>query len=64
MKLRVPTAIAASLALSLAAPVAAFAQEAPSPFRSVEAQTFTANDRLGPVDADLLAPYVEEFKRG
>jgi aryl-alcohol dehydrogenase-like predicted oxidoreductase len=27
-------------------------------------QTFTANDRLGPVDADLLAPYVEEFKRG
>ena len=27
-------------------------------------QTFTANDRLGPVDADLLTPYVEAFKRG
>lgn len=27
-------------------------------------QTFTANDLLGPVDKDLLAPYVEEFKRG
>lgn len=44
MKLRVPTAIAVSLALSLAAPAAAFAQEAPSPFRSVEAQTFNAHD--------------------
>lgn len=27
-------------------------------------QTFTANDRLGPADSDLLAPYIEEFKRG
>jgi len=27
-------------------------------------QTFTANDRLGPADTDLLASYVEEFKRG
>lgn len=27
-------------------------------------QTFTANDRLGKVDSDLLASYVEEFKRG
>lgn len=27
-------------------------------------QTFTANDRLGPVDTDLLSSYVEEFKRG
>ena len=27
-------------------------------------QTFTANDLLGPVDRDLLTPYVEEFKRG
>lgn len=27
-------------------------------------QTFTANDRLGPTDTDLLASYVEEFKRG
>jgi aryl-alcohol dehydrogenase-like predicted oxidoreductase len=27
-------------------------------------QTFTANDRLGPADRDLLTPYVEEFKRG
>jgi aryl-alcohol dehydrogenase-like predicted oxidoreductase len=27
-------------------------------------QTFTANDRLGPTDTDLLKPYVEEFKRG
>ncbi len=27
-------------------------------------QTFTANDRLGPADADLLTPYVEDFKRG
>ena len=27
-------------------------------------QTFTANDRLGPADADLLTPYVEAFKRG
>ncbi|OYX01116.1 MAG: aldo/keto reductase, partial [Rhizobiales bacterium 32-66-8] len=27
-------------------------------------QTLTANDRLGPADRDLLAPYVEEFKRG
>ena len=44
MKLRVPAAIAASLALSLAAPAAAFAEEASSPFRSVEAQTFSAND--------------------
>lgn len=44
MKFRVPAAIAASLALSVAAPAAAFAQEAPSPFRSVEAQSFTADD--------------------
>ena len=27
-------------------------------------QVFTANDRLGPIDTDLLASYVEEFKRG
>ena len=27
-------------------------------------QTFTAHDRLGPADRDLLTPYVEEFKRG
>ncbi|MET3927928.1 aldo/keto reductase [Devosia sp. 2618] len=27
-------------------------------------QTFTANDRLGPADRDLLTPYVEDFKRG
>jgi len=27
-------------------------------------QTYTANDRLGAVDSDLLAPYVEAFKRG
>lgn len=27
-------------------------------------QTFTANDRLGKADTDLLAPYVEDFKRG
>jgi aryl-alcohol dehydrogenase-like predicted oxidoreductase len=26
-------------------------------------QTFTANDRLGPADQDLLGSYVEEFKR-
>ncbi|WP_172124465.1 MULTISPECIES: aldo/keto reductase [unclassified Devosia] len=26
-------------------------------------QTFTANDRLGPIDQDLLGSYVEEFKR-
>lgn len=27
-------------------------------------QTFTANDRLGPADQDLLSTYVEDFKRG
>ncbi|WP_137150666.1 aldo/keto reductase [Devosia sp. FKR38] len=27
-------------------------------------QTYTANDRLGAADADLLTPYVEAFKRG
>ncbi|WEK04396.1 MAG: aldo/keto reductase [Candidatus Devosia phytovorans] len=27
-------------------------------------QTFTANDRLGAADRDLLTPYVEDFKRG
>lgn len=27
-------------------------------------QSFTAQDRLGPVDLTLLAPYLEEFKRG
>ena len=63
MKLRVPTAIAASLALSLAAPVAAFAQEAPSPFRSVEAQTFTANDlqRYGLSDEQIAT--VESYQQ-
>lgn len=62
MKLRVPAAIAASLALSLAAPVA-FAQEAPSPFRSVEAQSFTANDlqRYGLSDEQLAT--VESYQQ-
>ncbi|KKB78271.1 aldo/keto reductase [Devosia soli] len=27
-------------------------------------QSFTAQDRLGPVDLDLIAPYAEEFSRG
>lgn len=27
-------------------------------------QSFTAQDRLGPVDLDLIGPYAEEFKRG
>lgn len=27
-------------------------------------QSFTAQDRLGPVDRDLISPYAEEFKRG
>lgn len=56
MKLRVPTAIVASLALTqLAVPVTSFAQEAPSPFRSVEAQTFSANDlqRYGLSDDEI-----------
>lgn len=45
MKFRVPTAIVASLALTqLAVPMGAFADEAPSTFRSVEAQTFSSTD--------------------
>lgn len=62
MKLRVPAAIAASLALSLAAPVA-FAQEAPSPFRSVEAQSFSANDlqRYGLSDEQIAT--VESYQQ-
>jgi aryl-alcohol dehydrogenase-like predicted oxidoreductase len=27
-------------------------------------QSFTAQDRLGPIDLDLIGPYAEEFKRG
>ena len=27
-------------------------------------QTFTAQDRLGPIDRDLIAPYAEDLKRG
>ena len=27
-------------------------------------QSFTAHDRLGPIDLDLIGPYAEEFKRG
>jgi aryl-alcohol dehydrogenase-like predicted oxidoreductase len=27
-------------------------------------QSFTAQDRLGPADRDLISPYAEEFKRG
>lgn len=63
MKLRVPAAIAASLALSMAAPAAAFAQEAPSPFRSVEAQSFSANDlqRYGLTDEQIAA--VESYQQ-
>jgi len=63
MKLRLPTAIALSLALSLSAPVAAFAQEASSPFRSVEAQTFSANDlqRYGLSDEQIAA--VESYQQ-
>lgn len=63
MKLRVPTAIALSLALSLSAPVAAFAQEAPSPFRSVDAQTFSANDlqRYGLSDEQIAT--VEAYQQ-
>ena len=55
MKIRIPTAIAASLALALAAPGAALAQEAQSPFRSVEAQTFSETDlqRYGLSDEQL-----------
>lgn len=62
MKLRVPTALAASLALSLAAPAAAFAQEA-SPFRSVEAQSFSANDlqRYGLTDEQIAT--VEAYQQ-
>lgn len=62
MKFRVPAAIAASLALSLAAPVA-FAQEAPSPFRSVEAQSFSANDlqRYGLSDEQIAT--VESYQQ-
>ncbi|MFN4184886.1 MAG: hypothetical protein ACK4M6_08860 [Hyphomonas sp.] len=62
MKLRVPAAIAASLALSLAGPVA-FAQEAPSPFRSVEAQSFSANDlqRYGLSDEQIAT--VESYQQ-
>ena len=63
MKLRVPAAIAASLALSMAAPAAAFAQEAPSPFRSVEAQSFSAADlqRYGLTDEQIAA--VESYQQ-
>ena len=63
MKLRLPTAIALSLALSLSAPVAAFAQEASSPFRSVVAQTFSANDlqRYGLSDEQIAA--VESYQQ-
>ena len=63
MKLRLPTAIALSLALSLSAPVAAFAQEASSPFRTVEAQTFSANDlqRYGLSDEQIAA--VESYQQ-
>ena len=63
MKLRLPTAIALSLALSLSAPVAAFAQEASSPFPSVEAQTFSANDlqRYGLSDEQIAA--VESYQQ-
>lgn len=56
MKLRAPAAIALSLALTqLAVPAAAIA-EAPSTFRSVEAQAFTASDlsRYG-LSADEVA---------
>ena len=63
MKLRVPAAIVASLALSMAAPAAAFAQEAPSPFRSVEAQSFSAADlqRYGLTDEQIAA--VESYQQ-
>jgi aryl-alcohol dehydrogenase-like predicted oxidoreductase len=27
-------------------------------------QSFTAQDRLGPIDLDLIGPYLEDFKRG
>lgn len=63
MKLRVPTALAASLALSIAAPAAAFAQEAASPFRSVEAQSFSASDlqRYGLTDEQIAT--VESYQQ-
>lgn len=45
MKLRLPAAIVMSLALpAFALPATAAPPEAPSPFRSVEAQTFSAAD--------------------
>lgn len=44
MKLRVATAVAMSLALTQFAVPVATAQEAPSPFRSVEAQSFSNAD--------------------
>ncbi|MFN4023887.1 MAG: hypothetical protein ACK4MQ_03580 [Hyphomonas sp.] len=56
MKLRLPAAIVMSLALpAFALPATAIAQEAPSPFRSVEAQSFSATDlqRYGLTDAQV-----------
>jgi len=56
MKLRAPAAIALSLALTQFAVPAAAIAEAPSTFRSVEAQTFSASDlsRYG-LSADEIA---------
>ena len=47
----------------MAAPAAAFAQEAPSPFRSVEAQSFSASDlqRYGLTDEQIAA--VESYQQ-
>lgn len=60
MKLRVPAAIAMSLALSVATVPAAFAEA--SPFRSVEAQAFSDSDlaRYG-LTADEISQ-VEAYK--